>query len=47
MIRLGDGEGPTSDLRCPNCGAVVREGDRVCPRCGTPLPDEEVPYARS
>ncbi len=35
--------GPVSDRRCPQCEAVVREGDRVCPACGAPLPDEELP----
>jgi len=24
-------------VNCPKCGALVKEGDRFCPYCGTPL----------
>jgi predicted amidophosphoribosyltransferase len=32
-----DGEGWVRDLRCPRCGADVKEGAARCPKCGLAL----------
>jgi 3-keto-disaccharide hydrolase/zinc-ribbon domain len=30
-------------MQCPNCGAPIRDEDRVCGECGTPLSKVDVP----
>lgn len=29
-----------SKARCPNCGAIRKKGDKVCPKCGEPYPKD-------
>jgi hypothetical protein len=30
-----------AELKCPECGSLVWDEQRVCPECGAILPDEE------
>jgi integrase len=32
------GESSVAGRKCENCGAMVRKGDRFCPRCGAEIP---------
>lgn len=30
-------------MNCPNCNAALRDGARFCPKCGTPVSQQQVP----
>ena len=33
-----------SEMRCPECGRVVRTADPICPECGIPIDDTELDF---